>query len=220
MKDEIKETLKKKEKIKSIIKRIKNLNKIKKQQFKNNIINKINIYIINKYIKRIIISLIIKYYNKMVSNKLQRIMKYTLFSAIFAGTLYLIIKQGIRRFIVNLPTVYHSIFFIFLGIWLWGINIHVLEKSSIDCTTLLAGAESRSLRNPNSSYISYQNTYKLALGYTAMFFSSVLIYNICDNYYEKSYTEWIAVATLIIALYTLFMPQKFLYRRERKKFVE
>jgi len=156
----------------------------------------------------------------MVSNKLQRIMKYTFFSAIFAGTLYLIIKQGIRRFIVNLPTVYHSIFFIFLGIWLWAININVLEKSNIDCTTLLAGAESRSLRNPNSGYISYQNTYKLALGYTAIFFSSVLVYNICDIYFEKTYTEWIAVATLIIAIYTLFMPNKFLYRRERKKFVD
>jgi len=156
----------------------------------------------------------------MVSKILQKIVKYTFFSAIFAGTFQLIIKQGIRKFILNLPTLYHSIFFIFLGIWLWGINVHVLEKSNIDCTYLLAGPESRSLRNPNSSYINYQNTYKLALGYTVLLFSSILIYNYCDNYYEKSYTEWIAVATLIISFYVLLMPHKFLYRKERKKFVK
>jgi len=156
----------------------------------------------------------------MISKKLQKFLKYTFYSVVFAGTLNLIIKQGIRKYIVNLPTIYHSLFFIFLGIWLWGINIHVLEKSGIDCTTLLAGPESRSLRNLSSSYINYHNTYKLALGYTALLFSSILIYNFCDNYYEKSYTEWIAVATLIISFYALLMPHNFLYKKLRNKFVE
>jgi len=155
----------------------------------------------------------------MVSKKLQRIVKYTFFSVIFTGTLILIIKQGLKKYIINLPTVYHSIFFIFLGIWLWGINIHVLEKTNIDCTYLLA-SESRPLRNPTNGYIDYHNTYKLALGYSALFFSSVLLYNYCGLFWEKTTTEWIAIITLLISIYSLFMPHKILYKKERKKFVD
>jgi hypothetical protein len=155
----------------------------------------------------------------MIPNRLQRITKFILYSGIFGGVIYLIFNQGIKQFIINLPTIYHSLFFLFLGIWLWGINIHVLERTNIDCTSLLA-SESRPLRNPNSSYISYNNTYKLALNYTAIFFASVLVYNYCSLYYEKSTTDLIAIITLIASIYTLFMPNKFLYKKERKKFVD
>jgi len=156
----------------------------------------------------------------MFPKRLQKITKYTAFTIIFGGVFILIIKQGLKQFIVNLPTIYHSLFFIFLGIWLWGINIHVLEHTNIDCTSLLSTEETRPLRNPTTSIINYHNTYKLALGYTAILFSSILIYNYYDNYYEKSTTQWIAIITLIISIYTLFMPHKILYRKERKKFVD
>jgi len=156
----------------------------------------------------------------MFPTRLQRIIKYTVFSIVFGGIFILIIKQGLKQFIVNLPTIYHSLFFIFLGIWLWGINIHVLEHTNIDCTSLLSTEESRPLRNPTTSIINYRNTYKLALGYTAILFTSILIYNYYDNYNEKSKSQWIAVITLIATIYTLFMPHKILYRRERKKFVD
>jgi len=155
----------------------------------------------------------------MISNKIQRITKYSIYFGIFGGIILLILNQGIKKFIVNLPTVYHSLFFIFLGIWLWGINIHVLEKADIDCTSLLS-SESRPLRNPNNSFISYHNTYRLALNYTAYFFASVLIYNYCSNFYEKSTTDLIAIVTLIVAIYSLFMPHKILYKKERRRFVD
>jgi len=150
---------------------------------------------------------------------IQRVIRYTIYSFIIFGTIYLIATQGIRKYIINLPTIYHSLFFIFLGIWLWGININVLEKSNIDCTSLLAPAESRPLRN-NGGYISYKNSYKLALGYTYVFFLSTIIYNVCNLYWSKTTTEWIPVITVFISIYILIMPYKVLYKKERQNFVD
>jgi len=150
---------------------------------------------------------------------IQRVIKYSLDAFIIIGTLYIIFKQGLKKSIVNLPTIYHSLFFIYLGIWLWGINIHVLEKSNIDTNALLSTAESRPLRTANSGSINYKNIYRLALRFTGLFFSSTIIYNICNQIFEKSVTEWIAVATLVISIYILFMPHKTLYKKERTKFV-
>lgn len=150
----------------------------------------------------------------------QRVIRYTIYSFIIFGTIYLIATQGLKKYIVNLPTIYHSLFFIFLGIWLWGINIHVLEKTNIDCSSLLAPAEARPLRNNNGGYINYKNSYKLALGYTLIFFLSTIIYNICNSFWEKTTTEWIAVITVLISIYLLIMPYKVLYKRERQKFVD
>ncbi|ORX53702.1 EXS-domain-containing protein [Piromyces finnis] len=156
----------------------------------------------------------------MFPKRLQRIIKYLFYSGLFGGTFYLVVKQGIKQFIVNLPTIYHSLFFIFLGILLWGINIHVLEHTNIDCTSLLATNESRPLRNQNNNFINYHNIYKLAYGYFVILFTSVLIYNYCDTFYEKSTTQWIAIITLIASIYALLMPNKILYRKERKKFLD
>ncbi|KAG4090631.1 EXS-domain-containing protein [Neocallimastix lanati (nom. inval.)] len=149
-----------------------------------------------------------------------KVIKYTVYSIILIGTLYLILSQGIKKYIVNLPTIYHSLFFIFLGIWLWGINIHVLEYSNIDCSSLLTPMEERPLLTNNTSYVNYKNIYKLALGYTVFFALSTIIYNCGNHFWEKSTTEWIAVVTLFISLYTLFMPHRVLYKKERIKFVK
>jgi len=153
-------------------------------------------------------------------NNISKTIKYTIYSFILSGTIILIFYQGIKRYIINLPTIYHSLFFLFLGIWLWGININVLEKTNIDCSFLLTPAEERPLRNSSKNYVNYKDIYKLAMSYTFIFFFSTTIYNICGIYWEKTTIEWIAVATLLISLYTLFMSNKALYKNERMKFVK
>jgi len=150
--------------------------------------------------------------------KINRYVKYSIFSIIFIATIILVIYQGVRNFIVNLPTSYHSLFFMFLGVWLWGINMHVLGNSKIDCTALLS-PEVRPLRNSNTGFINHNNIYNLALDFTAFLCSSILLYNYCSIFWEKTTLIWIPISTLIITIYIVFMPHRAMYRKERMKFV-